>query len=90
MPTWSEFLAIAAAQGVRRKISRVSRVIDPQGNELPIQYLVKEGRPPLVHPQLRPRDRLTPTLLGHLCRRLDLDPSPFGLTLEQLPPHDWP
>lgn len=57
---------------------------------MPIQYLVKDGRPPLVHPQLGPTERLTPTLPGHLCRRLNIDPSPFGVSLEQLPPYNWP
>jgi len=84
MPTWSEFLTIAAANGVRRRASKIS-VVDPDGKEIPIQYLVKEGYPPFIHPRLRPSDQLTPVLLGSLCRRFDIDPKPFGVSLADLP-----
>lgn len=88
MPTWSEFLTIASAQGVRRRTSQLS-LIDPQGRTLPVRYLERAGLPPVIHPQLDPSDRLQPALLGHLCRRLRIDPAPFGLSLDDLPPESW-
>lgn len=87
MPTMAEFLATARKQGVRRKIGK-TRVVDPDGNELPIAYLSRKGYPPLIHPQLRPTETLTPIVLGNLCRRLGVDPSPLGFSLDDLPPDD--
>ena len=88
MPTWSAFLAIARAQGVRLRTSK-GKLIDPHGDTSSIRYLIREGFPPLIHPQLQSSDRLTPTMLGYLCRRLEIDPSPLGISAEDLPSDDW-
>jgi hypothetical protein len=89
MPTWSEFLTIAGSNGVRQHTSTV-RILDPHGNPLLVRYLSRSGEPEVIVPLLKSSDRLRPTLLASLCRRFEIDPSPFGLTLADLPPDTWP
>lgn len=89
MPTWAEFLKVARAQGVRLHTAR-TRIEGPHGKEPPIRYLKKGDGPAVIVPTLRPRDVLTPHLLSALCRTVPVDPAPFDLSLDELPPEEWP
>jgi hypothetical protein len=89
MPTWASFLRVADAQGV--KLHRISPArAAAKGRRPPVRYLRRPGEAPLIVGEFADHEPLTPEYLSALCRRLRIDPAPFGLTLDDLPPADWP
>ena len=78
MPTYEEFKEEAARHGVSFHTSS-TKLIGPRG-EAEVRYATREGKPPLILPNLNDADRLTPGLLENLCRRLGIDPSRFGIS----------
>jgi hypothetical protein len=89
LPTWAEFLFLAQKQGV----NVVERRLPPQGKpgpDVPVRYLRRAGQPVVIVPALKPRDVLSQGLMAGLCRRLQVDPEPLGISLDDLPPEEWP
>ena len=84
MPTLGEFLAQAQADDdIRVGVTSIA-VSGPRGN-IQYRYLQRGTDAPVILPDLRDDVRLTPTFLSNLCRRLQLTPEKFGLTLGLLP-----
>lgn len=82
-PTVDEFIATATSK-LGCTCTQIDGIVGPRGPEV-LTYLHREtddGR--VVHTDALPKKRelrLKPDLLRHLCRRLEIDPAEFGLTL---------
>jgi len=89
LPSWSEFLYIANKQGVHIEEHDL-KIEGPRGREPPVRYLQRPGGIKVIVPPLQLGDIIRENLLGSLCRQLDIDPTPLGISLEDLPPQSWP
>jgi hypothetical protein len=90
MPTWGQFLAIARAQKVVLRKAKNQTIDGPRGGLPPIRYLKKGSGPEVIVPAMKGTDIMSPILLASLCRAIPVDPSPFGFTLDDLPPVEFP
>lgn len=83
LPVWSEFLAVAEQQGVKLRQARVT-VTDPWGRSPPVRYFQGKDGLEVIAPPLSKYDPVQLTVLGNLCRLLEIDPTPLGYTLADL------
>lgn len=89
MPTWGQFLALAEDQKVRLVRSK-RKLNGPRGETPPVRYFKKDDGPEVIAPALKKSDVMNPILLASLCRAIPVDPTPLGISLEDLPPVEFP
>jgi hypothetical protein len=83
LPTWSQFLFAAGKQGVQIA-ERPASVRSLKGREPPVRYLRHGDGLPVIVPTLQLSDIVQEPLLSSLCLLLDVDPSPLGISAEDL------
>ncbi len=88
LPSWSEFLFVAKQQGIRIYENEIG-ITGPVGSEPPFRFLQRPGELEVIVPPLRLGEIMRESLLSGLCRRLRIDPTPLGISLDELPPQNW-
>ena len=80
MPSLGEFVEKVSQTGVNSGVA-TQKAIGPKGEEVTFRFLRRGEGPVVILPNIEETDRLTPVQLSSLCRQLEIDPTPFGLTL---------
>jgi len=87
LPSWSEFLFAARRQGIAIA-ERDVRLTGPKGTPGFVRYLQRGSGPKIIVPPLGIGEIVQEPLFSHLCRRLEIDPTPLGILPEELNPGD--
>lgn len=79
MPSLREFVEKVCVNDITHGTAKETAV-GPRG-EITFRYIRRGAGPAVILPDIDDEQKLTPVQISSVCRQLDIDPSPFGLTL---------
>jgi len=79
MPSLREFVDKACSCGITHGTAKQTAV-GPKG-EITFRFIRRGNGPVVILPDIEDDQQLTPVQVSSLCRQLDIDPVPLGLTL---------